>query len=492
MRSWPDRLRRSRVAEAIKTPGRPPSLFRQIAVRLTVLMALFALLDIAIVVPMYAFDQQALAEDFIEQQAHRVDRALGGSIPKSGMPASASALDNPIGVSSWNFAVVGEDLQPVMRGPAGPSAWRPEWPQASTLDWTRRNAGASGTLVSGARRFESKAGPYWILIDAKVSDSSAYWPVIGQELVEHVALPLIPLTLMLLVFSVQVVRRMLAPLEDAAREVDSLDPSRMEARLSAPQTSREVAILVNAVNRALDRLQHAMGLLKRFTADAAHELRTPLSVLRLRIDALPDSPGKSRLGEDVQAMTRLVNQMLDLAQADALRMDEAQEVEPHDLAAAVVSQIAPHAFSSGHDIELLDLGANPIFGHADALGRALRNLIENAIHHTKGGRPIEVIVGPGSRLSVRDHGGGIPEGEAGKIFDRFWRKSRSDDVGAGLGLGIVQSIVEAHGGKVTVQHPPGGGALFVCDFPNTSQVQRSPAFGRDTAAHSPPTESECP
>lgn len=461
------------MAESLTTAGPPPSLFRQIAVRLALLMALFALLDIAIVVSMYAFDQQALAEDFIEQQAHRIDRALEGSMPGPAISESLAALPNPIGVSTWNFAVVDEHLQPTMRGPAGSAAWTPEWPQASTLDWTRRSASASGTLISGARRFEGKSGPYWILVDANVSVSSAYWPVIGQELLEHVALPLVPLTLMLLVFSVQVVRRMLAPLENAAREVDALDPSRMEARLSTPQTSREVAILVSAVNRALDRLQHAMGLLKRFTADAAHELRTPLSVLRLRIDALPDSPGKSRLGEDVQAMSRLVNQMLDLAQADALRMDEAMEIEPHDLAAGVVSQIAPHAFSSGHDIELIDLGGSPIYGHADSLGRALRNLIENAIHHTKGGRPIEVIVGPGSRLSVRDHGGGIPDGETGKIFDRFWRKSRSDDVGAGLGLGIVRSIVEAHGGKVTVQNPPGGGALFVCDFPSTPQTYRS-------------------
>jgi two-component system OmpR family sensor kinase len=478
------------VAEPITTAGRPPTLFRQIAVRLTVLMALFALLNIAIVVPMYAFDQQALAEDFIEQQAHRIDRAFEGSLPRSAIRTSVATLSNPIGVSTWNFAVVDDRGQVVFRPPAGSSAWTPEWPNASTLDWTRRNAGPSGTLVSGARRFEGKAGPYWILVDANVSDSSAYWPVIGQELLEHVALPLVPLTLMLLVFSVQVVRRMLAPLESAAREVDSLDPSRMEARLSAPQTSREVAILVNAVNRALDRLQHAMGLLKRFTTEAAHELRTPLSVLRLRIDALPDIPGKSRLGEDVLAMTRLVNQMLDLAQADALRMDDSQEIDPHDLAAAVVSQIAPHAFSCGHDIELIDLGGSPLYGHADALGRALRNLIENAIHHTKGGRPIEVIVGPGSRLSVRDHGAGISDGDAGKLFDRFWRKSRASDVGAGLGLGIVRSIVEAHGGNVTVQNPTGGGALFVCDFPNSSQARRSLGFGRDHASHRPPTESE--
>lgn len=480
------------MREAIPTAAQPPSLFRQIAVRLTVLMAVFAVLDIAIVVPMYAFDQQALAEDFVEQQAHRIDRALAGSSFKPLAPAPVADLEAPLGVSTWNFAVVDERLRPVMRRQGAPSTWTPEWPQASTLDWTRRNATAQGTLVAGARRFQGKTGSHWILIEANVADSSAYWPVIGQELLEHVALPLIPLTVMLLIFSVQVVRRMLAPLESAAKEVDALDPSRMEARLSSPQASREVAILVSAMNRALDRLHHAMRLLKSFTADAAHELRTPLSVLRLRIDALPDSPGKARLGEDIQAMTRLVNQMLDLAQADALRMDDAQQIDPRDLAAVAVSQIAPHAFSSGHDIELIDLGGSPIHGHVDALGRALRNLIENAVHHTKGGQPIEVIVGPGPRLSVRDHGAGLPEGNIDKIFDRFWRKSRTTDVGAGLGLGIVRSIVEAHGGVVTAQNAPGGGALFVCDFPTSSQAFRPPPSDLASEPARSPQESERP
>lgn len=440
-------------------PARAPSLLRQIAVRLTALMAIFAVLDVAIVVSMYAFDRQALAEDFIEQQADRVDRALAVS------PGSVADLRDPIGVSTWNYIVVDARLAPVLQRHGPSPQTLSMWPDASTLDWTRRSIAGTGTQVTGARRFSGEAGPYWILIEAHVSTPAAYWPVIGQELLEHVALPLVPLTLLLLVFSLQVVRRMLAPLEAAAREVDGLDPSRMDARLSAPQGSHEVGILVSAVNRALDRWRDAMLLLKSFTADAAHELRTPLSVLRLRIDALPDSPGKSRLGEDIQAMTRLVNQMLDQAQADVLPTELPEEISLHDLAAATVTQIAPHAFACGHDIQLVDQGGSPIRGHGEALGRALRNLVENAIRHTPAGRPIEVIVGPGPRLSVRDHGDGLSPGEAEKMFDRFWRRSRSGDTGAGLGLGIVRAIVEAHGGAVTAQNAPGGGALFLCEFP---------------------------
>lgn len=431
-------------------------------------MAIFAVLDVAIVVPMYAFDEQALAEDFIEQQARRIAQAQNvlPTAPLNGVDPPPLAA--PFGVTEWGFVVIDRSLKPVYRQNAGAGPGAASWPSVATLDWTRRDATQTGVRITGLRRFDHEGGAYWVLIHAHPAGSAAYWPVIGQELLEHVALPLLPLTLLLLVFSVQVVRRMLSPLEAAAAEVDALEPNRMEARLSTPSASREVLVLVSAVNRALDRLQHAMTTLKGFTADAAHELRTPLSVLRLRIEALPEGTARTQLGEDVQAMTRLVNQMLDLAQADALRLDEAGEIDLYDLAVTTITQIAPYAFSSGHDIELVDRGGGLVRGHADALGRALRNLIENAIHHTTGDAPIEVIVGPGTRLAVRDRGPGFSDSERERIFDRFWRKSRSGALGAGLGLGIVRSIVEAHGGAVAAHNAAGGGAIFTCAFPEGS------------------------
>jgi len=450
------------MAEA--TPGAPrrQSLFTQIALRLTLLALVFALLDVAIVVPMYANDEQALAEDFIAQQAQRADHLLTGEPKSKEASAALAKLAKPAGVSAWRVEVFDGGQRLV--GKVGDLAGASKAPSAGMLDWTQRETTSQGTRIFGVQRFEGQAGPRWIAITAQARGNRLYWPVIGQELVEHVALPLIPLTLLLLLFNVQVVGRLLKPLSLAARQVDALDPSRMDARLSEPDASREVAALVGAVNRALDRLQQAMGLLKGFTADAAHELRTPLSVLRLRIEGLPDSPGKARLAQEVESMTRLVNQMLDLAQADALELTDAQDIDLAALAAQVVGQIAPHAFAAGHDVRLNDLGNARLRGHPDALARALRNLIENAIRHANPEGPIEVTVGPGARLSVRDHGPGLANEDIDRIFDRFWRKSRAADGGAGLGLGIVRSLVEAHGGVVTARNADGGGALFTCIF----------------------------
>ncbi|MBU4436459.1 MAG: HAMP domain-containing histidine kinase [Alphaproteobacteria bacterium] len=455
------------MAEAASGAPRRQSLFIQIAQRLTLLALVFALLDVAIVVPMYANDEQALAEDFVAQQADRADHLLAAGPERGDVSAVLARLAKPAGVSAWRVEVFDADQRLI--GRVGDLAGAPRTPSAGMLDWTQREKTPDGTRIFGVQRYEDKSGPRWIAITAQAGGNRLYWPVIGQELIEHVALPLIPLTLLLLLFNVQVVGRLLKPLSLAARQVDALDPGRMDARLTEPDASLEVAALVGAVNRALDRLQRAMGQLKGFTADAAHELRTPLSVLRLRIEALPKSPDSARLAQEVEAMTRLVNQMLDLAQADALDLTDAQDIDLAALAAQVVGQIAPHAFAAGHDVRLTDLGGARLRGHPEALARALRNLIENAIRHADPEGPIEVTVGPGPRLSVRDHGAGLREADLDRIFDRFWRQSRAAEGGAGLGLGIVRSLVQAHGGVVTGRNADGGGALFTCVFPLNDQ-----------------------
>lgn len=447
--------------------SRPPegrSLFVELAIRLAAVAVGFAILNVFIVLTMYAHNGQALAADRVERQANRVAvevrRGAG-----SDLSARLIAIGPPLGASAWGYAVIDGSFRATAgRGLAiGPGS--PFWPTSATLDWTRRDRSGKDAVISGARRLHGPRGDYWVLVALRGRGTLFYLPVIAQELLAHVLLPLAPLTVLLVLFNIQVVRRMLAPLSAAAAEVDALDPAHMEARLSEPGASREVQALVRAVNRALDRLQRAMVLLKEFTADAAHELRTPLSVLYLRIDSLPESPARTRLREDVAGMTRLVNQMLDLAQADALEMEGAREVDLLEVAREIVTLTAPLAFAGGRDIRLDDFGAPPVLGHAEALGRALRNVVENAIAHTLGEAPIEVCVGPGPRLAVRDHGPGVPPGEVQRLFQRFWRGDRRREGGAGLGLGIVRSIVEAHGGSVAVQPAHGGGSVFLLSFP---------------------------
>jgi len=280
--------------------------------------------------------------------------------------------------------------------------------------------------------------------------------------------PVAPVTILLLALNVYIVRRMLAPLEAAATEVDALDPSRMEARLTVPATPREVRALVLAMNRALDRLEQAMQTLETFTADAAHEMRTPLSILKLRVEALDAGAAKDALREDVSAMTRLVNQMLDLAQADTLDSQITQTVELATLARDVIERMLPVAIARGCDIALIDQGGASVKGHAEALARVLANLIDNAIAHSPKDQRIDVVVGPGARLTVRDRGPGFSPENAQLLFRRFWRGSAPGRAGAGLGLAIAQSILARHGATITADNAADGGAIFTIQWTQES------------------------
>lgn len=122
--------------------------------------------------------------------------------------------------------------------------------------------------------------------------------------------------------------------------------------------------------------------------------------------------------------------------------------------------MAPKVFAEHRDLRFEDMGDAQAVGHAEAIFRIYRNLIDNALKHAPGDKPIDVAAGPGPQISVRDYGRGITEEDLPHIFERFWRKDRRASDGAGLGLGVAQRLVEAHNGTMIVENAPGGGALF--------------------------------
>jgi signal transduction histidine kinase len=156
--------------------------------------------------------------------------------------------------------------------------------------------------------------------------------------------------------------------------------------------------------------------------------------------------------------------MLDLAQADAMIAGANGPVDLSALAEDLVALMAPLAWAGKRDIRFIKEGSPVVDGHAEAIARALRNLVENALRHTPEGTVVAVTAGPGPMLSVRDHGPGVSPENRLRVFERFWRADRELSDGAGLGLGIVQSTMEAHGGEARVEDAKGGGALFVLDF----------------------------
>lgn len=260
------------------------------------------------------------------------------------------------------------------------------------------------------------------------------------------------------------VRASLAPVATAAREAAAIGPQTLERRIAATAVPTEVRPLVAAFNNALDRIGDSYRKQREFTANAAHELRTPIAVLRAHVDTFEDRSVARALNEDIARLDRLVGQLLRLAQMDDLRIPKDCVAELNAIALETVALMGPGAIAEGKSIAV-DEASGPVtvFGEEGAIGIALRNLIENALRVTPRGGTVEVCVDPAGAVAVVDRGPGIPPEIRERIFDRFWRDETSGE-GAGLGMSIVRRIVDAHGGRIDIADAPGGGACVTLRF----------------------------
>lgn len=266
------------------------------------------------------------------------------------------------------------------------------------------------------------------------------------------------LALIALIVTPWIVRRSLAGVARIAAEAEQIDPERRGRRLSEEHVPREIAPLVRAVNDALKRLDAGYERQRRFIASAAHELRTPIAILRVKVDAA-DDPATRRLGGDVERLANLAEQLLDLQRLDGDRNDETLDLAA--LVRRVAGDLAPLLIASGRAIEVAIDEARPVRGDTGAIERVVTNLVQNAIEH--GGRKVAIRV-LGSSFEVEDDGPGIPPEERERVFEPFHRL-RPRSIGAGLGLNLVQQVVERHDGHVSILGAPGGGTIVRVEFP---------------------------
>jgi signal transduction histidine kinase len=298
---------------------------------------------------------------------------------------------------------------------------------------------------------------------------------LARSAAARVVIPLIFLLPIMVVAVAWIVRRGLLPLRHVAAEVQRRD-IRSLAPLESAQLPREIEPLVGELNRLLARLQVAFDTQRAFIADAAHELRSPLTALRLQLQLLNRAPdeaareeAQSRLGAAVERAIHLAEQLLTLARNDA--EESPGELPPVDLAAAAAQGITDtHDFALARHIEL-SLDAAPgimIRGDAEALRTLVRNLVDNAVRYTPPHGTVQVRSRPaaeGVLLEVIDNGPGIAPSDRERVFDRFYRRAAAQESGSGLGLAIVKAIAERHAAHVRLEEAPNGGLCVALIFP---------------------------
>ncbi|PWB79476.1 MAG: sensor histidine kinase [Methylocystaceae bacterium] len=268
--------------------------------------------------------------------------------------------------------------------------------------------------------------------------------------------------------AVIVVRRGLSPLRAAAANVSRIDVNSLRQRIPSDELPTELAPFVDAINAALERVDDGVARQRRFTANSAHELRTPVSMLTTRVEKLEATPLKLDIQRDVRRIRTIVEQLLVLAQMSERSNGAAEPVELDlvDAMVAIVADFAPVALDNGRRLEL-EAPSEPVFVFAYrwAIESVVTNLIENAVRAEPKNGAVLVRVAPGAVIEVVDHGAGIPASRREMIFEPFWRSSE-ETPGTGLGLSIVRELVEKMKGTIWVEATPGGGATFRVEFPS--------------------------
>jgi two-component system sensor histidine kinase QseC len=282
---------------------------------------------------------------------------------------------------------------------------------------------------------------------------------LANGIAENLLRPLwfsLPLLALLLWIAVM---RGLRPLDKLTSEVEQRKPDNLAA-LDASSAPREVVPLIERLNRLFARIDASMQKERRFTADAAHELRTPVAAIKAQAQvarAASGEPERSHaldnaiLGCDRAA--HLIEQLLTLARVDTLGGDMAEPCRLRAIATEVIAALAPAALEKGVQLELLAGDEAAVRGNPELLRMLLRNLLDNSIRHTPPGTSVQAGITHESGdicLSVSDNGPGIPEQERDRVLERFYRPLDTQASGSGLGLSIVKRIAEVHGATLEI------------------------------------------
>ena len=289
--------------------------------------------------------------------------------------------------------------------------------------------------------------------------------------------------------------RLLRPVRQLTEAAESISETDLERRIPV-EGNDEIARLARQFNDMLDRLAGSFAAQRAFVDDAGHELRTPITIVRGHLELMGDEPAERRetvalVTDELDRMSRIVEDLLVLAKAE---QPDFLQVAPMEIAEFTTDVAVKSRAFGDRDWSLDACATGEIEADRQRLAQAMLNLARNALEHT----PPDAAVAIGSawaddglRLWVRDTGPGIEPADRDRIFERFARggNGRRRSEGAGLGLAIVRSVADAHGGRVELDSRPGFGATFTIVLP-ASRERHAPWPAPNTPAHGPTTDKE--
>ncbi|MEF2072989.1 sensor histidine kinase [Consotaella aegiceratis] len=328
--------------------------------------------------------------------------------------------------------------------------------------WSRVLAPGKPLTVAGAQTIRSDPDAPFIVQFASLGDPD--W-LIGElilhEVIEDMVIPMSVMLLLLSVAMIFSIRNALRPVVKAVKAADALDPASSMNPLPTEGMPREVLHLTLAVNRALQRVAEVVRAQKIFSASIAHEIRTPVAVVKLELGNIA-GPRARKAEADLEKLTHTLEQLTALARLDVIQPDAFTPLPLGDLVEDAVEHLAPYVFANGRSVEL-EKEANPTVRAVPALLLTLvRNLVENATKHTPPGTTITVSVAAPARVLVSDNGLGLATEE----------KSTEAGIGVvktsgslGVGLKIVRRIAALHGAELAIDSVAGRGTQVALRFP---------------------------
>lgn len=396
------------------------------------------------------------AAEFLDGQLRQIALNVGPGMAPANAPAGPDRdPEDQFAITIWDSA--GRIIHQ-----SAPEAAIPLQRQAGFADV--RAAGASWRVYQARSDERTVQVAQRDTVRAEIADGAAFGAAAPVLIV-------IPLSWLVVGWALN---RALRPLQAISRELAARSASATEP-VALRGVPSEVAPLVESMNGLIDRLRAAVETQKRFVADAAHELRTPLAAMQIEVDNLASGASAERknrvaaLAASVKRASALANQLLELARLDEPVAGRTQSVDLSALLLDCVAACAPLAdrknVDLGVDLAAVDTGFSTcVLGVESELRALLTNLIDNAVRCTPPGGKVDVLLALRDNALVAeivDTGPGLPPGSEARIFDRFYRGASSDAQGTGLGLAIARRVAERHGLSLTVANRTDGnsGAL---------------------------------